>query len=339
MLVPLLEIKDLTVQFDTEVGPLTAVNGVSLSVHEGEVLGVVGESGCGKSVTAMSILRLIPRPPGRFVNGEIVFKGRDLLSVPINELRQIRGKDIGMIFQEPMTALSPLKRVGRQMVESLRIHDSDLSKTQAWDTAIRWLDRVGIPEPAERMHNYPFQLSGGMRQRVMIAMALMMHPALIIADEPTTALDVTIQAQVFDLITGMKADDTAMLLITHDMGVIWELCDRVIVMYASRIVEEGSKEDLFREPRHPYTRGLLRAMPQLDADVEHLEAIEGQVPSPLHYPPGCNFYERCPLAIERCRTAEPPLEQMADGRLVACFRATESLAQGENVKSGEQQRG
>ncbi len=339
MLVPLLEIKDLTVQFDTEVGPLTAVNGVSLSVHEGEVLGVVGESGCGKSVTAMSILRLIPRPPGRFVNGEIVFKGRDLLSVPINELRQIRGKDIGMIFQEPMTALSPLKRVGRQMVESLRMHDSDLSKTQAWDTAIRWLDRVGIPEPAERMHNYPFQLSGGMRQRVMIAMALMMHPALIIADEPTTALDVTIQAQVFDLITGMKADDTAMLLITHDMGVIWELCDRVIVMYASRIVEEGSKEDLFREPRHPYTRGLLRAMPQLDADVEHLEAIEGQVPSPLHYPPGCNFYERCPLAIERCRTAEPPLEQMADGRLVACFRATESLAQGENVTSGEQQRG
>ena len=339
MLVPLLEIKDLTVQFDTEVGPLTAVNGVSLSVHEGEVLGVVGESGCGKSVTAMSILRLIPRPPGRFVNGEIVFKGRDLLSVPINELRHIRGKDIGMIFQEPMTALSPLKRVGRQMVESLRMHDSDLSKTQAWDTAIRWLDRVGIPEPAERMHNYPFQLSGGMRQRVMIAMALMMHPALIIADEPTTALDVTIQAQVFDLITGMKADDTAMLLITHDMGVIWELCDRVIVMYASRIVEEGSKEDLFREPRHPYTRGLLRAMPQLDADVEHLEAIEGQVPSPLHYPPGCNFYERCPLAIERCRTAEPPLEQMADGRLVACFRATESLAQGENVTSGEQQRG
>ena len=339
MLVPLLEIKDLTVQFDTEVGPLTAVNGVSLSVHEGEVLGVVGESGCGKSVTAMSILRLIPRPPGRFVNGEIVFKGRDLLSVPINELRHIRGKDIGMIFQEPMTALSPLKRVGRQMVESLRMHDSDLSKTQAWDTAIRWLDRVGIPEPAERMHNYPFQLSGGMRQRVMIAMALMMHPALIIADEPTTALDVTIQAQVFDLITGMKADDTAMLLITHNMGVIWELCDRVIVMYASRIVEEGSKEDLFREPRHPYTRGLLRAMPQLDADVEHLEAIEGQVPSPLHYPPGCNFYERCPLAIERCRTAEPPLEQMADGRLVACFRATESLAQGENVTSGEQQRG
>ena len=339
MLIPLLEIKDLTVQFDTEVGPLTAVNGVSLSVHEGEVLGVVGESGCGKSVTAMSILRLIPRPPGRFVNGEIVFKGRDLLSVPINELRHIRGKDIGMIFQEPMTALSPLKRVGRQMVESLRLHDSDLSKTQAWDTAIRWLDRVGIPEPAERMHNYPFQLSGGMRQRVMIAMALMLHPALIIADEPTTALDVTIQAQVFDLITGMKADDTAMLLITHDMGVIWELCDRVIVMYASRIVEEGSKEDLFREPRHPYTRGLLRAMPQLDADVEHLEAIEGQVLSPLHYPPGCNFYERCPLAIERCRTAEPPLEQMADGRLVACFRATESLAQGENVTSGEQQRG
>ena len=338
-MIPLLEIKDLTVQFDTEAGPLTAVNGVSFSVHEGEVLGVVGESGCGKSVTAMSILRLIPRPPGRFANGQIVFKGRDLLSIPINELRQIRGKDIGMIFQEPMTALSPLKRVGRQMVESLRIHNSDLTKTQAWDTAIQWLDSVGIPEPTERMHNYPFQLSGGMRQRVMIAMALMMHPALIIADEPTTALDVTIQAQVFDLMTEMKADDTAILLITHDMGVIWELCDRVIVMYASHIVEEGSKEDLFREPRHPYTRGLLRAMPQLDADVSQLEAIEGQVPSPLHYPPGCNFYERCPVAIERCRTEEPALEQMVDGRLVACFRAAESLAQAESANTGEQQHG
>ena len=338
-MIALLEIKDLTVQFDTEAGPLTAVNRVSLSVHEGEVLGVVGESGCGKSVTAMSILRLIPRPPGRFVNGQIVFKGRDLLSVPIKELRQIRGKDIGMIFQEPMTALSPLKRIGRQMVESLRMHDADLSKTQAWDTAIQWLDSVGIPEPVERMHNYPFQLSGGMRQRVMIAMALMLHPALIIADEPTTALDVTIQAQVFDLITEMKADDTAMLLITHDMGVIWELCDRVIVMYASHIVEEGNKEDLFREPRHPYTRGLLRAMPQLDADVEQLEAIEGQVPSPLHYPPGCNFYERCPLAVERCQTEEPALEQMADGRLVACFRAAESLAQAANANTGDHPHG
>jgi oligopeptide/dipeptide ABC transporter ATP-binding protein len=335
-MVPLLEIKDLTVQFDTEVGPLTAVNGVSLSVHEGEVLGVVGESGCGKSVTAMSILRLIPRPPGRFVNGQIVFKGQDLLSVPIDELRRIRGKDISMIFQEPMTALSPLKRVGRQMVESLRIHDPHLSKSQARDTSIQWLGSVGIPEPSERMHNYPFQLSGGMRQRVMIAMALMMHPALIIADEPTTALDVTIQAQVFDLMTEMKAADTAMLLITHDMGVIWELCDRVIVMYASHIVEEGSKEALFREPRHPYTRGLLRAMPQLDADVEQLEAIEGQVPSPLQYPPGCNFCERCPIAVERCRIEEPRLEPMADGRLVACFRAAESLAQSGSANSGEQ---
>ena len=328
---PLLEVKDLTVQFDTEVGPLTAVNSVSFRVNEGEVLGVVGESGCGKSVTAMSILRLIPRPPGRFVNGEILFKGQDLLSLPINELRKIRGKDISMIFQEPMTALSPLKRVGRQMVESLRIHDRDLTKAQAWATATQWLSSVGIPEPAECMHNYPFQLSGGMRQRVMISMALMLHPALIIADEPTTALDVTIQAQVFDLMTQMKAADTAMLLITHDMGVIWELCDRVIVMYASHIVEEGTKADIFEHPRHPYTRGLLRAMPQLDADAEQLEAIEGQVPSPLYYPQGCNFYDRCPIAIERCRTEEPPLERVPDGRLVACFRASEQTESGESL--------
>ena len=330
---PLLEVKELTVQFDTEAGPLTAVNNVSFTVNEGEVLGVVGESGCGKSVTAMSILRLIPRPPGRFVNGEILFKGQDLLSVPLNELRHIRGQHISMIFQEPMTALSPLKRVGRQMAESLRIHDPDLTKAQAWDKATQWLSSVGIPEPAEHIHNYPFQLSGGMRQRVMIAMALMLHPALIIADEPTTALDVTIQAQVFDLIRDMKADDTSMLLITHDMGVIWELCDRVIVMYASHIVEEGQKDDLFRDPRHPYTRGLLRAMPQLDADVEQLEAIEGQVPSPLQYPPGCNFYERCPIAVERCRTEEPPLEQMTDGRLVACFRAAEQVESAQSVES------
>jgi oligopeptide/dipeptide ABC transporter ATP-binding protein len=320
----LLEIKHLTVQFDTEAGPLVAVNDVSFNVHEGEVLGVVGESGCGKSVTAMSILRLLPRPPGRFVSGEIRFKGRDLLSMPLQELRQIRGKDISMIFQEPMTALSPLKRVGRQMVESLRLHEPQLSKGQAWDKAVAWLANVGIPDPAERMYNYPFQLSGGMRQRVMIAMALIMHPALIIADEPSTALDVTIQAQIFDLIKEMKAADTSMLLITHDMGVIWEMCDRVVVMYASRLVEEGEKTDLFRHPRHPYTRGLLRAMPRLDEDVERLEAIEGQVPSPLHYPPGCHFYDRCPLAIAPCRTEEPPLQTFADGRRVACFRAAES---------------
>ena len=325
----LLEVKDLTVQFETEAGVLTAVEGVSFDVNPGEVVGIVGESGCGKSVTALSILRLIPRPPGRFVRGQIVFKGQDLLTLPLNTLRQIRGKQIGMIFQEPMTALSPLKRVGRQMVESLRIHDPTLSKAQAWATAIRWLDSVGIPEPAERMHNYPFQLSGGMRQRVMIAMALMLHPALLIADEPTTALDVTIQAQVFELIREMKADDTSMLLITHDMGVIWELCDRVIVMYASHIVEAGYKDELFGDPRHPYTRGLLRAMPQLNTEREQLEAIEGQVPSPLDYPPGCHFYARCPIAVERCRTEEPPLERLADGRQVACFRAAEPINGGD----------
>jgi len=325
-----LEVKELTVQFATEAGLLTAVEDVSFEVRAGEVVGIVGESGCGKSVTALSILRLIPRPPGRFARGRIVFKGQDLLSLPLGALRQIRGKQIGMIFQEPMTALSPLKRVGRQMVEILRVHEPGLSKAQAWATATRWLASVGIPEPAERMHSYPFQLSGGMRQRVMIAMALMLHPALLIADEPTTALDVTIQAQVFELIREMKADDTSLLLITHDMGVIWELCDRVLVMYASHIVEAGDTDALFDDPRHPYTRGLLRAVPRLDAEREQLEAIDGQVPSPLDYPPGCHFSARCPIAIARCHTEAPSLERLADGRQVACFRATEPLADGED---------
>ncbi len=317
----LLEVNHLTVEFDTEAGPLTAVNDVSFTIREGEVWGVVGESGCGKSVMALSILRLIPRPPGRFVSGEIWYHERDLLTVSIEELRAIRGHDISMIFQEPMTALSPLKRVGRQMTELLRLHRPELSKAQARAEAITWLHNVGLPDPEERMHNYPFQLSGGMRQRVMIAMALMLHPALIIADEPTTAVDVTIQAQVFDLMLSMKAEHTSLLLITHDMGVIWELCDRVMVMYASHIVEEAGKSDLFRDPRHPYTRGLLHAMPKLDEDMERLDAIEGQVPSPLNYPPGCNFQDRCPIVIDRCRAEVPPLDTLPGGRRVACFRA------------------
>lgn len=326
-LTTLLEIKNLTVEFDTEAGPLTAVNHVSFTVRRGEVLGIVGESGCGKSVTALGILRLIPRPPGRFASGEILYNGRDLLTLPIHELRAIRGRGISMIFQEPMTALSPLKRVGRQMTELLRQHRPDLSRAQARMEAATWLCNVGLPDPEERMYNYPYQLSGGMRQWVMIAMALMLHPALIIADEPTTALDVTIQAQVFDLMLGMKAEHTSLLLITHDMGVIWELCDRVIVMYASHIVEEGEKSDLFRDPRHPYTRGLLKAMPKLDEDMERLDAIEGQVLSPLHYPLGCNFQDRCPIVIERCRAEVPPLTTLPGGRRVACFCAGDADAE------------
>jgi peptide/nickel transport system ATP-binding protein/oligopeptide transport system ATP-binding protein len=297
---------------------------VSFIIRRGEVLGLVGESGCGKSVTAMSILRLIPRPPGRFTSGEILYNGRDLLTMPIHELRAIRGHEISMIFQEPMTALSPLKRVGRQMTELLRLHRPGLKKPQARAEVLTWLRNVGLPDPTERLHNYPFQLSGGMRQRVMIAMAIMLQPALIIADEPTTALDVTIQAQVFDLMLSMKTEATSLLLITHDMGVIWELCDRVIVMYASHIVEEAAKSDLFRDPKHPYTRGLLHAMPRLDEDMARLDAIEGQVPSPLHYPQGCNFQDRCPIAIDRCRAEVPPLHTLPDGRRVACFRAHET---------------
>ena len=319
-----LEVNHLTVQFDTEAGPLTAVNDVSFSIRRGEVLGLVGESGCGKSVTAMSLLRLIPRPPGRFTSGEILYNGRDLLTMPIRELRAIRGREISMIFQEPMTALSPLKRVGRQMTELLRLHRPGLTKVQARAEVVTWLRNVGLPDPVERLHNYPFQLSGGMRQRVMIAMAIMLQPALIIADEPTTALDVTIQAQVFDLMLSMKTEATSLLLITHDMGVIWELCDRVIVMYASHIVEEAEKSDLFGDPRHPYTRGLLHAMPRLNEDMARLDAIEGQVPSPLHYPLGCNFQDRCPIAIDRCRAEVPPLHTLPGGRRVACFRAHET---------------
>ncbi len=314
---PLLSVNDLSVTFDTDDGPIKAVDKVSFDVRKGEVLGLVGESGCGKSVTAMSVLRLIPSPPGHIESGTAIFEGRDLLRLPISELRRIRGRNISIIFQEPMTALSPLHRVGRQLVETLRIHQN-ISKPEAWKIGTEWLGKVGIPDPAERMFAYPFEFSGGMRQRVMIAMALMLNPALIIADEPTTALDVTIQAQIFDLILEMKSNDTSLLLITHDMGVIWDLCDRVIVMYASRVVEEGPVDAIFKEPRHPYTQGLLKAVPKLTGGGR-LESIDGQVPSPMDYPVGCHFQARCPFAFDRCRQEKPPLYQPMPGRHIACF--------------------
>lgn len=317
----LLEIENLSVSFDTDEGVVRAVDGVSLSINRGEALGLVGESGCGKSVTAMSTLRLIPSPPGRIKSGRILFEGRDLLQLPIAELRSVRGNQISMIFQEPMTALSPLHRVGPQLVEALRFHHN-VDRPTALRTAEEWLRKVGIPDAAERLYAYPFQLSGGMRQRVMIAMALMLDPALIIADEPTTALDVTIQAQIFDLMREMRKTDTALLLITHDMGVIWELCSHVAVMYASEIVETGAAKDIFGAARHPYTQALLQSIPSLAGPRGALRTIEGQVPSPLAYPAGCRFQDRCPHVFNRCRAEHPPMygEPGCEARCFLCDR-------------------
>jgi len=316
----LLDVRDLSVSFHTDDGVFQAVDHVSLHVKSGEIVGLVGESGCGKSVTALSILRLIPAPPGKIDAGQIIFKGHDLLKLDVDELRKIRGKAISMIFQEPLSALSPLQRIGQQLVEALRLHN-DISKKEAWALAEKWLEKVRIPDAKERMFAYPYQLSGGMQQRVMIAMAMMLEPDLIIADEPTTALDVTIQAKIFSLIREMRQEKTSILLITHDMGVIWEMCDRVVVMYASRIAEEAGKDDLFVKPAHPYTQGLLNSIPKLAAESGRLEAIPGQVPSPYNYPSGCHFRDRCPHAFDRCAQEIPPLMNLADGHRAACWIA------------------
>ena len=314
----LLEIKNLTVKFHTDEGELAAVNDVSFEIKKGEILGLVGESGCGKSITAMSILRLIPEPAGTIENGEILFQDQDILSLGFDDLNKIRGEEISMIFQEPMTALSPLHRVGKQLVEMLTLHQ-EISKKDAWKISEEWLSKVGIPDPEKRMYAYPFELSGGMRQRVMIAMALLPGPKLIIADEPTTALDVTIQAQIFDLMEEMTDDDTSLLLITHDMGVIWEMCDRVLVMYASNIVEEGTVNDVFNNPAHPYTKALLSSMPSLSKHTDRLNAVEGQVPSPLNFPKGCHFSDRCPLSFVQCIAEKPVLEAINTHQKAACF--------------------
>ncbi len=319
---PLLSIRDLSVSFTTDSGVARAVNGVSLDIHAGEMVGLVGESGCGKSVTAMSVLRLIPSPPGRVDSGSILFEGRDLLQLPARELRAIRGRAISMIFQEPMDALSPLHRIGDQLVETLRLH-RPISVAVARREACEWLARVGIPDPAERMQAWPHELSGGMRQRVMIAIALMLKPALIIADEPTTALDVTIQAQIFDLLRDMKDDQTAILLITHDMAIVWEMCSRVAVMYASELVETGETAQIFNDPIHPYTKALIASIPAHNAPGQRLATIPGQVPSALHYPPGCHYQDRCRYTFERCRHEHPALYRH-ENRAARCFLAEEN---------------
>ena len=327
----LLDVRNLSVSFHTDDGVFKAVDNVSLHVKRGEIVGLIGESGCGKSVTSLSILKLIPSPPGKIDSGQVYFNGRDLLELDTAELRRIRGRAISFIFQEPLSALSPLQRIGQQLVEALRIHN-DMSKKEAWALAAEWLEKVKIQDVKERMFAYPYQLSGGMQQRVMIAMAMMLEPDLIIADEPTTALDVTIQAKIFALIKEMRLEKTSILLITHDMGVIWEMCDRVVVMYASRIAEEASKEDIFVKPAHPYTQGLLNSIPKLSAESSRLEAIPGQVPSPYNYPSGCHFRDRCPHAFDRCAQEVPPLMSVGEGHRAACWIADKFIHQGNKEK-------
>ena len=327
-----LEIENLQTHFFTAGGTVRAVDGVSYAVRSGETLGVVGESGCGKSVTALSILRLVADPPGRIVGGAIRFEGTNLLDLSETEMERIRGNDISMIFQEPMTSLNPLLTVGRQISEAIALHQG-LSRRDAMDRAVEMLRRVHIPEPERRVHAYPHQLSGGMRQRVMIAMALSCGPKVLIADEPTTALDVTIQAQILDLLRELQDRlGTAIILITHDLGVVAENADRVVVMYAGRKVEEASAQDLFECPGHPYTRGLLGSIPNVEVAAHtsarraRLNEIKGMVPSLTDLPKGCSFAARCEFASDECHASYPPLVQHRPGRWVACWHAERLLA-------------
>ncbi|MEO7743449.1 MAG: ABC transporter ATP-binding protein [Usitatibacter sp.] len=321
---PLLEVEGLKTHFFTRDGVVRAVDGVSFTIQPGETLALVGESGCGKSVTSLSILRLIASPPGRTVAGAIRFNGRDLLGLTEREMRNVRGNEISMIFQEPMTSLNPVLTTGRQIAEALVLHRG-LARAEATERAVEMLRLVNIPEPARRASEYPHQMSGGMRQRVMIAMALACDPKLLIADEPTTALDVTIQAQILDLMRALKEKTgAAIMLITHDLGVVAEMAQRVVVMYAGRKVEEATVSDLFARPRHPYTRGLMKSIPRLGtakAARQPLAEIPGMVPSLREPIAGCAFAMRCAYAVDRCRVEAPPLEARAVGHTVACWEA------------------
>ncbi|HSU17828.1 MAG TPA: ABC transporter ATP-binding protein [Longimicrobium sp.] len=322
---PILQVENLRTWFKTDAGLARAVDGVSFHVNPGETLGIVGESGSGKSVTSLSVMRLIPQPPGQIQpDSRILFRNEagemeDLVKAPERRMRQIRGNDIAMIFQEPMTSLNPVFKVGEQIVESLRLHQN-LNKRDARDRAIEMLQLVGIPIPHQRVDEYPHQLSGGMRQRVMIAMALACNPKLLIADEPTTALDVTIQAQILELLNRLQEElGMSIILITHDLGVVAETCDRVIVMYAGQVFEEGPVDDVFHDPQNPYTEGLLRSMPKLGEEVERLAVIPGVVPSPTNWPAGCRFRDRCPYGWEKTEREEPPLFEIGPGRRNKCW--------------------
>jgi oligopeptide/dipeptide ABC transporter ATP-binding protein len=333
----LLEVRNLQTHFPTRSGLVRAVDGVSFHLDRGELLGLVGESGCGKSITALSIMRLIA-PPGRIVEGEILFDGKDLLKLSDAEMREMRGDDIAMIFQDPMTSLNPVYTVGEQIAEALRLHRK-LSRPEARRAAIEAMREVAIPDPARRVNDYPHQLSGGMRQRVMIAMALACNPRLLIADEPTTALDVTIQAQILELLDELrKQRELAVLLITHDLGVVAEVADRVAVMYTGRIVEESPVDQLFEKPKHPYTEGLLRSVPKLTSEdvarKERLETIEGTVPKPTNLPPGCHFAPRCAHRMPRCTEGEIPLYELDGNVQVRCvlYDLTVAIRQTDQVR-------
>ncbi|MCJ7729443.1 MAG: ABC transporter ATP-binding protein [Sedimentisphaerales bacterium] len=319
----LLTVKNLSTYFFTEEGVARAVQGVNLCIKKGETFALVGESGCGKSVTALSIMRLVPAPAGKIIGGEIVFENRDLLGLSERRMRALRGNKIAMIFQEPMTSLNPVYTVGNQIVETIRLHQHK-NTGEAWTDAVEMLRKVGIPDPQQRVSEYPHQMSGGMRQRVMIAMAISCKPALLIADEPTTALDVTIQAQILDLLGELQErEGMSILLITHDLGIVAERAEDVAVMYASRIVEVAETGRLFAEPLHPYTQGLLKSLPRLGISAKRLQTIPGVVPEPLHFPRGCKFHPRCPTGHDdkRCQSVEPELREVQTSRCAACWYA------------------
>lgn len=314
-----LDIRDLRIHFFTDDGVVEAVNGVNLSLERGETLGLVGETGAGKTTTALGIMRLVPSPPGKIISGEIEFEGHDLLKVSEAEMRGIRGEKISMIFQDPMTALNPIIPIGEQIAEVVRLHEKNFSRADAHKRAAEMLEIVGIP--AERFGEYPHQFSGGMKQRVVIAIALACNPKLLIADEPTTALDVTIQAQVLTMMSQLREkSNTSMILITHDLGVVAEICDKVAVMYAGQIVESGTLEDIYNHTGHPYTKGLFESIPNLTTKVRRLTPIEGLTPNPCDLPKGCKFSPRCPYATQRCRTEEPIGEQITPGHFVRCHK-------------------
>jgi oligopeptide/dipeptide ABC transporter ATP-binding protein len=317
----LLDVRNLRTLFATEAGEFAAVDGVSFTLEAGRTLGLVGESGCGKSVTSLSIMGLVPQPPGRIASGEVLFDGEDLLRVPPARMRELRGNRLSMIFQEPMTSLNPAFTVGDQIAEVILRH-RPIGKAEAAQQAVGMLRKVRIPSPEQRFHDYPHRFSGGMRQRVMIAMALALGPKLLIADEPTTALDVTIQAQILELMRTLREETgTATLLITHDLGVIAEVADEVAVMYSGRIVERAPVRALFADPQHPYTIGLLGSIPQLHVEQDRLATIEGQVPNAFNPVAGCRFHPRCPFAADRCRLEEPPLAPVVPGHAAACWHA------------------
>ena len=330
----LLQVNDLRTYFHTEDGIVKAVDGVTFAVYPGETLGIVGESGCGKSVTSLSVMRLLDEK-GEIAGGKIVFEGKDVMAIPESQMMKIRGNDMAMIFQEPMTALNPVFTIGFQIMEAILLHQ-DVDKEQARKMAIDMLRKVGIPEPEKRIDEYPHELSGGMRQRAMIAMSLSCNPRLLFADEPTTALDVTIQAQILELMKSLQEQyGMALVMITHDLGVIAEMAQRVVVMYAGKVVEYAEVHTLFKRPRHPYTWGLMNAIPSLDEDREVLYNIPGVVPDPLDFPEGCRFNTRCPLATDKCRKEEPPLVKIKENHTAACWYVDKLIEAIKVARAGE----